>query len=161
MQRYVATIAITQSVVRPYGGCMRVAQEFLGSLDLKPLTNLDPSKYAEWLDEQTKVLMAKFAIENLWSRARKAINIFMTMASLNRFLCEAYALEHLEDVLEVPLDNIVGKRLFDLAKGKLPTWENLTALDSKKSEKYQQFAKTWAKEREIPRARLDVELWGA
>jgi len=38
----------------------------------------------------------------------------MVIASLNRFLCAEYGLERFEDVLKVPLDNIVAKELRSL-----------------------------------------------
>lgn len=168
MQRYVARVAITQSVFRPNGGCVHVAIEFLGSLDLNPLKTKDPLAYPEWLNVQTKTLMTKLPpIKNIWGQARKSINIFMTMASLNRFLSKEYALERLEDVLEVPLDKEVGTKLseFGQTRGmfpkRFPKWTTVTALDSTNSEKYQQVAQAMATERRIPRGRLDVILWEA
>jgi hypothetical protein len=167
MQRYVANIGITASALRNLGAgdFVRAAREFLGSLDLNPLATLDPLEYPKWLDDQTQELMAKFP-SPLWGPARKSINIFMTMASVNRFLYEAYALVRFECVLEVPLDNVVEKQLRAFgrnqkmfAKGEFPKWKSIKALDSMNSEKYQQIAEKMATERSIPRGRLDIALW--
>lgn len=167
MQRYTATVGITASALRNLGPgrFVQTAREFLGGLDLSPLATLDSSEYPKWLEVQTQALMSKFP-RPFWGPARKAINIFMTMASLNRFSYEAYALERLAYVLEVPLDNVVegklrkfgrNRRLF--TQGEFPKWKSIKVLDSINSEKYQQIAQTMAKELEIPRARLDVVLW--
>ncbi len=169
MQRYVANISITASALRNLGGggFVRVAREFLGNLDLKGLASLDPSAYPEWLENTTKALMAKFPIKDRWGPARKSINIFMVMASLNRFLSDAYRLERLQDVLEVPLDSVVvgklrkfGRNQKLFGKKEFPKrWESIKALDPMNSEKYQKIAQAKAEERGIPRGRLDVVLW--
>jgi hypothetical protein len=88
MQRYVANVAIT------------------------------PSDYPEWLEDQTQALIARFPIAERWGPARKSINIFMVMASLNQFLCDEYKLHRFGYVLEVPLDRTVTKKL--RAWGKAP-----------------------------------------
>lgn len=170
MQRYVANVAITQSVFRPFKG-VRVAREFLGCLDLNLLKPRDPSAYPEWLDSQTQALVEilESPIKDFWGRARKSINIFMTMASLNRFLCREYGLERFEHMLEVPLDSIVEKKLSKFGcertgqifgQGReFPKWNGIKGLDKTNSDKYQQIAKTMAEKLGIPRGRLDVELW--
>src|SRR5207244_8751309 len=65
----------------------------------------------KWLEDQTQALMASFPIAERWGPARKSINIFMVMASLNQFLCDEYKLHRFGYVLEVPLDNTVTKKL--------------------------------------------------
>ena len=112
MQRYVANVAITPSTFRKLGaGFVEAAQEFLASLNLKQLANLEPSEYPKWLEDQTQALMASFPLAERWGPARKSINIFMVMASLNQFLCDEYKLHRFGYVLEVPLDNTVTKKL--------------------------------------------------
>jgi hypothetical protein len=100
--------------------------------------------------------------EEFWGPARKSMNIFMVMASLNRFLCAAYALDHLEGVLEVPLDNRVARKLLARAKGRsreeVPQWISIKKLDRENSEKFQKLAEEMATELAIPRGRLDVAL---
>jgi hypothetical protein len=169
MQRYVANVAITASVFRNKnlkgGGFVAAARKYLADVDLKPLANLDPSEYPKWLEDRTQELMAKLPVQ-LWGPARKASNVFMVMATLNRFLCNEYALDRLQDALEVPLDNVVegklrrfGRSQELFAKKEFPKWKSIKALDPMNSEKYQQIAQTMAKELGIPRGRLDVALW--
>ena len=80
MQRYVANVAITPSTFRKLGaGFVEAAQEFLASLNLQQLANLEPSDYPKWLEDQTRALMARVPIAERWGPARKSINIFMVM----------------------------------------------------------------------------------
>jgi hypothetical protein len=166
MQVYIAKVGMTPSALRNLGakGFVKVAIQFLSGIDLTPLVGLNPSGYRQWLDNQTNALMAAFPIK-LWGPARKAMNIFMVMASLNLFLRDAYGLGRFDDVLEVPLDNTVeGKlRTFGLAQQLLPTafpkWDSIKKLDAMNSAKYQQIAQAMARQRGIPRGRLDVALF--
>jgi hypothetical protein len=73
-------------------GLLGSSTEFLASLNLKSLANLEPSEYPKWLEDQTQALMARFPIAERWGPARKSINIFMEMASRNQFLCDEYKL---------------------------------------------------------------------
>src|SRR5437899_4416368 len=43
-------------------GFVEAAQEFLASLNLKQLANLEPSEYPKWLEDQTQALMASFPL---------------------------------------------------------------------------------------------------
>lgn len=165
MQRYIAMVATTPSALRNLGarGLVRKSQEFLALIELKPLRNIDPAEYPGWLDRATKALedslqMGKYG----YGPARKAMNIFMVMASLNRYLCGAFALDHLKDVLEVPLDNRVAKKLLKWARRTgqgAPRWRSIKKLDPATSGKLQSLAGAMDSERRIPRGLLDVELW--
>jgi hypothetical protein len=166
MQRYVANVAITPSTFRKLGaGFVEAAQEFLASLNLQQLANLEPSDYPKWLEDQTRALMARFPIAERWGPARNSINIFMVMASLNQFLCDEYKLHRFEYVLEVPLDSTVTKKLRAWGKARnrvrreqFPTF-SIKQLKKVDSDQYQELARAWAEERGIPRGRIDIELW--
>jgi hypothetical protein len=167
MQQYVANIGITASTLRNLGGSgfVKKAREFLGTLDLDPLKTLASYAYPRWLDDRTEELKTRFG-GSLWGPARKSINIFMTMASLNRILCATYALDRLENELEVPLDNVVREKLQQFAlfqdrisEGKRPTWTSIKELDSENSKLFQEIAKKLAADKRIPRGQLDVALW--
>src|SRR5437899_4807871 len=54
-------------------GFVEAAQEFLASLNLKQLANLEPSEYPKWLEDQTQALMASFPLAERWGPARKSI----------------------------------------------------------------------------------------
>lgn len=166
LQRYIANVAITPSVFRNSApkGSVKKAIDFLSTIDLKPLKNLEPSDYPEWLDNRTEELRKRLA--DLWGPARKAINIFMTMALLNRFISSAYRLNRLKAAFEVPLDGRVrnklvvwGKQQKIIRRGELPPF-SIRALKKKDSDRYQELAQRMAAERKIPRGLLDVELWG-
>src|SRR5207253_9424604 len=112
MQRYVANVAITPSTFRKLGaGFVEAAQEFLASLNLKQLANLEPSEYPKWVEDQTQALMASFPLAERWGPARKSTNIFMAMASLNQFLCDEYQRHRFGYVPEVSLDITFTKPL--------------------------------------------------
>src|SRR5437899_12972822 len=91
-------------------GFVEAAQEFLASLNLKQLANLEPSEYPKWLEDQTQALMASFPLAERWGPARKSINIFMVMAWWNQFLCDESKLNRFGSVLEWPLDIPVPKQ---------------------------------------------------
>jgi hypothetical protein len=167
MQRYIADVAITPSALRGLGakGFVEAAQHFLAGIDLKPLGAIDPAMYPGWLDCETQELTKAFPVQGLWGPARKCINIFMVMAALNRFLCSAYMLDGLEDALEVPLDNRVAGKVLkwakktDSSRGELPKWTRIKTLDPENSGRLQKLAAEMARERGIPRGRLDIALW--
>ena len=169
VQHYVANIAIGASTLRNQGAkkVVGTARTFLASVDLMPLKSKAPSQYGIWLDDRTFELEAEF--EDLlpkpnpskkWGPARKALNIFLCHAFLNRYLCETYALDRLGDVMETPLDMVAATELrkWD-KKGRLKRWKTVSGLNAGESKVYQEVATDCAKEHEIPRACLDVVLW--
>jgi hypothetical protein len=169
LQRYVAKVGMTASALRNLGakGFVKVAIEFLSAIDLRQLATTTPAAYPQWLDTQTTALMQQFPLPNLWGPARKAVNIFMVMATLNTFLRDEYGLDKFENVLEVPLDNTVVKKLRKfgrtqkvfLKRADLPKWDSIKKLDPTNSAKHQRIADVMSAQRGIPRGRLDVALF--
>ena len=162
VQQYVSSIAIGASSLRNLGakGVVGKAREFLASLDLVALKRMSPNQYADWLNERTAELKARFPREaRKWGAARKALNIFLCHAYLNRPLCEAYRLERLDHVMETPLDSVVAKKLREAAKGNLPRWPGVGRLTQEVSQQYQDFAAEHAKKCGVPRGCLDAVLW--
>jgi len=165
MQRYVANIAISGSTLRNQGakGVTKIAREFLAELDLKVLNKIIPSGYPEQLDKWTIELKRKLpsGAKN-WGTARKAINVFMVQAFLNKYLTNEYGLSQFGDALETPLDSQSTSRLRQLAgRGALPRWTSIKNLRAEHSARYQEFALKLAKRYSIPRACLDMILWRA
>jgi hypothetical protein len=169
MQCYVANVSITPSALRNLGGAGFVenAKDFLAKLDLQTLREKDTSSYPHWLNSQTEALLEKFGGKSLWGPARKSVNIFMVMASLNRFLCERYALARFEEALEVPIDAIVQEKLRThylrlklSADNELPRWKGIKWMLPEENGRYQIAARLVAGNLGIPRGRLDVALWG-
>lgn len=139
MQQYVANVAITASTLRNLGGSgfVKTARDFLANLDLSSLPV--NAQYPKWLDQQTEILRNQFCTlpvselkgeseqehsaqpqiaKPLWGPARKAINVFMVMASLNHFLQITHNLANLENTLEVPLDSVVVGKLREYQRHK-------------------------------------------
>jgi len=168
VKHYIAEVGITASALRNQGkkGLVEKARKFLSTIDMDPLRNIDPAGYPEWLDGETEKLERAFQTKKkLFGPARKCVNIFMVMASLNRFLCVEYNLNRLENMLEVPLDNKNAQRLLEWAKGKglpdfeIPKWKRIKTLDGQNSKKFQDLAAHRANELGVPRGRLDIILF--
>jgi len=165
MQRYITNVGITASALRNLGAkdLVKTARKFLSeTVDLKPLRAINPSEYSVWLNDNTEALTRAFpkTRRKLWGPARKAINIFMVMAYVNRFICEAYKLDRLGDVLELPLDNPNALELLKLVKEKRKAhWVNIKELRPEESRYLQELAGQKARELGIPRGRLDTVLF--
>jgi hypothetical protein len=130
------------------------------------LATVTPAAYPQWLETQTTELMQHFPLPNLWGPARKAVNIFMVVASLNTFLREEYGLDRFENVLEVPLDKTVVMKVREFGRTQkvfprenFPKWESIEKLDPTNSAKHQQIADVMSGQLGIPRGRLDVALF--
>jgi hypothetical protein len=165
MQRYVANIAIAGSTLRNQGAEQVVerAREFLSHLDLSILHDTTPDGYAKQLDRWTEMLKNALprGAQN-WGTARKAVNVFMVQAFLNKHLAQEYGLHRLGQVMETPLDSQATQRLRTLAgRSELPCWESIERLTPAVSQRYQAFASQLAIECDIPRACLDMMLWRA
>jgi hypothetical protein len=98
--------------------------------------------------------------------ARKVINIYMRDCVYSRYLHAAHRLDPIEPFLELPLDGIVGRRLWKVPRDSgyapgLPRWTSIRALTREDSDRYQAFARKWAATRKLARVHLDVGLWGA
>lgn len=168
VQRYVANVGISGSSLRNQGapGVVKAARRFLADLDLKPLSKMEPAEYSEWLETVTGELGGSLPEDaRSWGAARKAVNIFMCHAFLNRELAETYGLIRFGEVMETPLDRGAAEELrreeLRLRAGKtsLPRWPGVGRLDARVSRKYQDFGSVLAKQKGIPRACLDVLLF--
>jgi len=163
VQRYVANIGISGSSLRNQGakGVVGSARHFLASLDLNSLREMEPAEYSEWLESVTCSLR-DFLPEGArrWGAARKAVNVFMCHAFLNKDLSATYGLTRFGEVMETPLDSVAAKELRKQAsRARLPQWPGVGRLDPDVSRKYQDVASEIAKQHGIPRACLDVVLW--
>jgi hypothetical protein len=102
VQRRIANVAIAPSTLRNQGapGVAEATRTFLADLDLRVLRGIDPAAYAGILEEWTARLMQQFpgGAQN-WGTARKALNVFMVQAFLDRFLAEEYGLDRLGQCL--------------------------------------------------------------
>lgn len=163
MQRYEANISIGGSTLRNQGakGVAEVARNFLAKLDLSKLQEIQPSAYPDILNEWTCNLKQELpkGAKN-WGTARKAINVFMIQAFLNRYLAKNYGLEKFKDVLETPLDSYAADGLNRLnPTAQLPEWDSIKRLTDEPSEEYQECALQVAQQKGLARACLDIILW--
>jgi hypothetical protein len=163
VQRYVANVGISGSSLRNQGapGVVKKARTFLSELNLESLNAIHPSKYTTWLDEETDALTQRLPVKaGRWGAARKAINIFMAHAALNRVLAAAFGLVKFGDVMETPLDSVAACELRLKPGGeRLPPWPGVGRLTKEISQQYQTVASEVAMREGIPRACLDVILW--
>jgi len=167
MQRYVANIAISGSTLRNQGaaGVTDTARKYLAKLDLGVLKKIDNSEYPDQLDEWTEELIQELPKRaKNWGTARKAINVFLVQAFLNKYLANKYGLARFGNVLETPLDSQAASELRKHARReevKLPRWRGIRGLKPETSSHYQEFASEVAKKKKIARACLDMILWRA
>jgi len=164
-QAYLATVAITSSVLRNQGapGVIQAAQGFLATLDLGRFTATNEADYLAILDTVTVELQYRLPIgAQRWGAARKALNLFLRDACYNRFLAPQYALEGLEPFMEIPLDTVVAKALMAHAKAQgrtLPPWQSIKGLTPSLSQEFQDVARAWANAERITRPHLDMRIW--
>jgi hypothetical protein len=168
VQRYVANVGISGSSLRNQGakGVVEAARRFLAGLDLNRLREMEPAKYSDWLEKVTCELRDSLPkAARSWGAARKAVNIFMCHAFLNRELSATYDLIRFGEVMETPLDGGAAEELRKeelrqrAGEGSLPPWPGVGDLESDVSRKYQDFASVFAKQKGVPRACLDLVLW--
>jgi len=140
---------------------MNAARQFLTGLDLNDLKGMNLSLYAEWLNKVTCKLKDRFpASAKKWGTARKALNVFLCHAYLNRELSETYGLKRFGNVMETPLDSLAANKLRESAgTTKLPRWLGVCNLTPEMSIEYQDYALEFAEQIDIPRACLDIILF--
>lgn len=163
MQRYVANVAISNSTLRNQGGAgvIAAARRFLAALDLSSLRQIASADYPNWLDHATAALVTELHPNaRRWGTARKALNVFLVQASLNRYLYAAYFTDDIVAALEVPLDSQIFARLKERDKeDSLPPPCLIRELTPVLSAAYQEFALRVAKDVGVPRPYLDVVFW--
>lgn len=163
LQRYIANVGISGASLRNQGapGVILAARTFLATVDLTRLRDMaHPEQYSAWLDRTTRRLMKALPEPaEKWGVARKAINIFTTQAFLNGRLSSTFRLARLGHVMETPLDGVAAKGLRKQGGSHLPRWRGVRQLTPDVSRQYQEFASEVARNKDLPRACLDIVLW--
>ncbi|CAE6687912.1 hypothetical protein [Paraburkholderia haematera] len=153
----------------------------LREISLKELTRFtnDPDEFGLWLDEQTARVRKAFFHRNKfivdatnsetghygWGYARKFVNLFLADAARNRALIDAYKLDQMEHLFEVPLDQHVTDCLKAAAKCgcvqpvELPKWERIYKLRPEDSAEFQRFALKLSEGIDWRRHNLDLIFW--
>lgn len=163
VRRRTARVAIGPSTLRGPGntGAVEATRRFLEQLDLSPYGTSSRPKFDAQLDEDTRRLKRRMpAAARRWGLARKSLNIFLRDCLYNVYLSERYKLSRAEQLFELPLDSITGRRLSKLAVGDLPAWKTIKDLDPDLSSKFQRFAFEYAAAQKIARVHLDAFWWG-
>jgi hypothetical protein len=164
VQRRLANICIGTSTVRGQpSGTKKIIIDYLRSINLAMLANINEKTYAAFLDRHTKVLKRRIPSCS-WGIARKCLNIFLMEASINCFLVKAYHTSDAVPYLELPLDNPNAKRLIKKAKKEdqldlRHCWTSIQYLTPENSAKLQEQAQKSAKKEECERGYLDILWW--
>lgn len=160
LQKRIASGAVTPSAARRMGppGTVRAAREFLGKVPLKDV-GASGQHYPELLDRLTAKLISSLPEKaKHWGAARKFLNIFLRDATYNIYLREAYHLDKIEKLLEVPVDSHVAEELHNRGH-KLPRWVAVKSLNAETNAKYQAAARLSAKAEGIDPVHFDVIAW--
>ena len=164
MREYIANIAIGPTTLRNQGKLVtKKARNFLikeKTVDLSIFRKIKPSQYPKQLDRWTDLLRKK---KIKWGTARKALNLFMIQAFMNKYLAKKYGMNKFRNVLETPLDSqaskFLRKKAEEAGRDKLPRWKGIKGLKQEDSACYQEFASDFSKREGIPRACLDILIW--
>ena len=158
-----ARVAVGPSAVRRQGeGCAKAAREFFEALDLARFPTTSGTTFSTTLDQVTHELQAALPKKSRsWGLSRKLLNIFLRDALYTTYLRDAYALNRIEALLEVPLDSITAGHIKRGAgRGALPAWPGVKHLQQTLSDRLQSAAKAQAQLHGVARVHLDTFWWG-
>ncbi len=154
MQKKVAVSAVGASAVRGQPkGTIKVVRSFLTTkLKLHTIPTHSTEKFGRWLDRKTDQMGIP------WGVARKCLNLFLRDVLYNRYLHNEYGLHALEQMLEVPLDGVVGRFLIRKQNGRrLKSWPTLKRLKAEESRTFQEVATEITEAEGIARVHLASE----
>ena len=160
-----AELSIGPSTLRNQGksGLIQKTREYLKQLALENYGLVDSQEeFCELLDKHTEDLIENLKDKFLnWGAARKAINIFLRNATYNRFLCQQYGLERIEEWLEVPIDKSVATGLINSSQlgVSLPKWRGIKWLTPQENDSFQQAAQALADLEGINKIYVDLFYW--
>ncbi len=155
LQKHLAFAAIAPTTLRgmlPIGTRQSVCETLAGL----PLAALTQAEFATALDDWTDHLCNQ--VGAAWGPMRKAVNLYLRDASYNVWTREAFVLDRVEPMLEIPLDGIVMRKLRKRASRRIAT-VSVIRLTKSISDAYQDVATALAKDRGEHRVHLDLELW--
>lgn len=152
MQRRVALCAIGPTTLRRMDADRLKICVYLSNYDLSEI-NFD--NFNHKLDELTEKLKSTGRCG--FGPARKSANLFLRDCLYNYALRENYKMDAIENLMEVPLDGQVMRRIRKIN----PDLTLSTVIGLKKclSDQYQSEAASFAETRGIHRVHLDLEWW--
>jgi hypothetical protein len=158
MQNYVAETCVGASAMRNQGGSglVQAARKYFKTIDLASIPT-DESRITDWLENHTDALLLKFPVgARKFGSARKALNLFVRSAAYNRCLNQAFQLDAMLPLLEVPLDSYAAKHLLRHNCAIASKWVGLKFVTRAEHGKYQLAALDLAKRWQVHRVDLDV-----
>ena len=162
MQKKVAVSSVGPSAVRGQDkGTLDAVRDFLAKIHLTRISRRSDARFQLWLNRQTKCMAATRQRRTIpWGVARKSLNLFLRDAFYNRYLHDKYQLGPIEQLLEVPLDGVVGRYIVRKAEDReLLPWPGLKRLTTKQSQALQEAATDLAADRGVARVHLDIFVW--
>lgn len=163
MQKRAGNGAIGPSTARSMGpaGTIGAAKQFFHEFNLGSIQAKSKTSFLRKLDDATEELKCTLPLGGQhWGSSRKFFNIFLRNCLYNRYLCDHFSLQNLQDWMEVPLDSHVGKGLKLESEGQhLPRWKTVIGLTPQLSDVFQSVAQTVADRKKIARVHLDIFYW--
>lgn len=159
IQRRIANTTIDSSSARNMGppGTIAATRTFLTHIDLKGLA----SRYNFDVSLEAATLLLKSHLPEggqHWGSSRKFLNLFLANATYNHCLRQAFQLDKIEDLLELPLDSHCASNLIK-EEPRLPRWRGVIHLPPEESALYQAAASHVAKRLSCSRVHLDLIYW--
>jgi hypothetical protein len=134
-------------------------RRFLDRLDLRRFNR--PAGFNRALDLSTKSL-AKLLPQGRWGAARKFLHLYLRNATYNFYLRQAYRLDRVEHLLELPMDSFAAKGLRKRREGRgFPSWKGVIHLTPEANAAYQAAASEIGDQERIHRVHLDMWYWRA
>lgn len=168
LRKHFAVSCIGNSTLRSQvkSGGNDIARQFLmDNFPLDPLKNMNEVEFQTMLDQKTVLLSQKLikpnSKEGNWGAARKVINIYLRLCSMNKDVNNYHKLDKIEDYLEIPLDSHVVKEIDKLSKTTHSKNFKIITLENSESVELQKLAKTNATQKALKRYELDILFWNA
>jgi hypothetical protein len=163
IRRHDAISVVTPSASRNllHKGQISGVRDFLKELPIERLA--DPTKFSQVLDSVTDKLITapreQGRLKGGWGAARKFLNLYLRRITNNFYLRDAYALDGIEHLLELPMDSNAAEGLERYYAGKLPPWHGVSKLTPDANLAYQKAAQQIAECWSTKRVHLDMKFW--
>lgn len=160
----IASVGNTTLMMQAGEGRVSRAQLFLiKKMQLNDISNLSESEFNKYLNTKTvalsKQLLRPDNQQPNWGAARKVLNIYFRLCSMNKDLNTHFRLNKIEPYLEVPLDNHIVKKIASESKIKYSKTFKIKTLTKSENNKYQDLATILAGDKYLYRYELDILYW--
>ena len=160
----IASVGSTTLMMQAGKGRVSRAQLFLiKKMPLNNISNLSASEFNKYLNSKTialsKLLLRPDNHQPNWGAARKVLNIYFRLCSMNKDLNTHFHLNKIEPYLEVPLDNHIVEKISSESKIKYSKTFKIKTLIKSENKKYQDLAAILASSTRLHRYELDILYW--